>query len=726
MNENATKIIATYKKISDFVFHYLIFFVVVAIAAYVFQQTISQSAMINIFQTNESLLMQKSKLIAWFNKFLNQNIQDNNIRIDILQWDLQIEQGFIKSVNNLIFYKWFVVPRYFYLYNTLPNKPITYFSWNTYATNELENFVNTFVFTKKITTITPFIRTQLPISTSILQDFNLSCVFENKLSATTCNYYLHDFLDGFFVYTLSSDYAGLKNIFMATKNSPETSKSFCDWLSKYLLYANDYSDPIKELFTLCGPSYEEIFKKNTLFMEIQNGLESQSFEKTSYKDVSLNAYKLLSYQQQIYQDFLVNKADTYKIATYLDFVRELLKKNTIESFYKDEIYRYNNHYLSASLEALTYQTNSFTQNLWGSKISALLTTLHTLNDGEPMLWFVWLSNQVINTSLLINNTNDTDTWTMLSLTTAEKIQKKLKNISYLTIEQQSISDTTIDMIGYLRFTSSWATTSIKSHIIMTYSNDTLLVKSIELDNKKELNDVIKNLLLIQNFSLGELYSYISKTIDFYTQWSTSLATHTDSCSTLWPIQDTSRIFCSATGIILDKGTIRYLFTLQDGNIANVAVSDTWLETSIKAAYMTITTNATTLWDRIQALVSYTQNTAWYEWTTNTLIVMEQLKKYLGEEANDVADNSGKILVDISLGWINFIVPYDLTKKTLGPWYFKDIIANGKPYQIQKFNLVLDDAHQNSINSFVVDPLTTIKNADLTARQNYQAFIKVKN
>ncbi|MEI7919816.1 MAG: hypothetical protein WCH65_06715 [bacterium] len=43
---------------------------------------------------------------------------------------------------------------------------------------------------------------------------------------------------------------------------------------------------------------------------------------------------------------------------------------------------------------------------------------------------------------------------MLSLTTAEKIQKKLKNISYLTIEQQSISDTTIDMIGYLRFTSS--------------------------------------------------------------------------------------------------------------------------------------------------------------------------------------------------------------------------------------------------------------------------------
>ncbi|MEI6774361.1 MAG: hypothetical protein WCL18_06325 [bacterium] len=37
--------------------------------------------------------------------------------------------------------------------------------------------------------------------------------------------------------------------------------------------------------------------------------------------------------------------------------------------------------------------------------------------------------------------------------------------------------------------------------------------------------------------------------------------------------------------------------------------------------------------------------------------------------------------------------------------------------------MLDDTQQNSINSFVIDPLTAIKNADLTARQNYQEFIK---
>ncbi|MEI6119321.1 MAG: hypothetical protein WCP92_09335 [bacterium] len=129
------------------------------------------------------------------------------------------------------------------------------------------------------------------------------------------------------------------------------------------MYATDQNDVIKELFTLCGRTYEDLFKRTTLFMEIQKTLENQSFEKTSYKDILLNEYKLLSYQQQIYQDFLINKADTYKISVYLDFVRELLKKNTIEPFYKDEIYWYNNKYLSLALEKIAYQSSTFTQNL---------------------------------------------------------------------------------------------------------------------------------------------------------------------------------------------------------------------------------------------------------------------------------------------------------------------------------------------------------------------------
>ncbi|MEI7558430.1 MAG: hypothetical protein WCJ45_06650 [bacterium] len=92
-------------------------------------------------------------------------------------------------------------------------------------------------------------------------------------------------------------------------------------------------------------------------------MDGQSFDKSSYKDPILNEYKLLSYQQQIYQDFLANRTDTYKITIYLDFINELLKKNNIDIFYKDEIYRFNNNYLASTIEKIAYQTTKVSQNV---------------------------------------------------------------------------------------------------------------------------------------------------------------------------------------------------------------------------------------------------------------------------------------------------------------------------------------------------------------------------
>ncbi len=85
MDDMQTKIIYSYKKISGFAFHYLIFFVALVIALFIFQRVISQSASINFFQTNDNLLMQKTKLIAEFSKFLKQDIKDNYLQIHVLQ-----------------------------------------------------------------------------------------------------------------------------------------------------------------------------------------------------------------------------------------------------------------------------------------------------------------------------------------------------------------------------------------------------------------------------------------------------------------------------------------------------------------------------------------------------------------------------------------------------------------------------------------------------------------
>ncbi|HBB04447.1 TPA: hypothetical protein DCZ39_06215 [Patescibacteria group bacterium] len=113
------------------------------------------------------------------------------------------------------------------MYNTLPVKPMSYFSGGKYDTSELENFVNIFVFTKKISVNKPFTRVQLPLSKTLMEDFNLGCISESKISSITCNHYLNNFLDSFFVYTLALDYPGLKNIFDAIKNNANQKERFC-------------------------------------------------------------------------------------------------------------------------------------------------------------------------------------------------------------------------------------------------------------------------------------------------------------------------------------------------------------------------------------------------------------------------------------------------------------------------------------------------------------------
>jgi len=114
------------------------------------------------------------------------------------------------------------------MYRTIPVKQMSYFSGSAYDTSELENFVNTFVFTKRITITKPFTRVQLPLFETLIVDFNLSCIFENKFSQRTCNHYISDFLDSFFVYNISLDYPGLKKIFDAIKSNTTQKGRLCE------------------------------------------------------------------------------------------------------------------------------------------------------------------------------------------------------------------------------------------------------------------------------------------------------------------------------------------------------------------------------------------------------------------------------------------------------------------------------------------------------------------
>ncbi len=80
------------------------------------------------------------------------------------------------------------------------------------------------------------------------------------------------------------------------------------------------------------------------------------------------------------------------------------------------------------------------------------------------------------------------------------------------------------------------------------------------------------------------------------------------------------ISCTPTSAILEQKAIRYEFTLKNGGIESINISDKTLEGLIKSSYGTIVSNVFSLIDTIQTILNYELPTQVHEGTTNAIVV----------------------------------------------------------------------------------------------------------
>jgi len=98
------------------------------------------------------------------------------------------------------------LPRFFYIQKTVPLQDIAYFSKSDYETRELDYFIQNVLLAKVETNQRQEANTQLPIKGTIIETFDLRCMFKNKFFQTICNQHIEEFLDSFFVYGINRDY----------------------------------------------------------------------------------------------------------------------------------------------------------------------------------------------------------------------------------------------------------------------------------------------------------------------------------------------------------------------------------------------------------------------------------------------------------------------------------------------------------------------------------------
>ncbi len=109
---------------------------------------------------------------------------------------------------------------------------------------------------------------------------------------------------------------------------------------------------------------------------------------------------------------------------------------------------------------------------------------------------------------------------------------------------------------------------------------------------------------IQDFSIGELYSYISKNLVFYEQENAPISASIDLCPELKTVKNITISSCTNTAASIKKDAIQYDFTFENGGIANIIISNKTLENAIKTSYTAITDNNYSLIKTIQAIINY--------------------------------------------------------------------------------------------------------------------------
>jgi hypothetical protein len=96
------------------------------------------------------------------------------------------------------------MPKSFVIDENIILNEIQYFDSDSYSIDKLENFIKNVVFLDKLDTSSQNNK-QIVLDDTIEKTFNISCIYENKITQKMCDYYTNQFIKSFFVYDIKND-----------------------------------------------------------------------------------------------------------------------------------------------------------------------------------------------------------------------------------------------------------------------------------------------------------------------------------------------------------------------------------------------------------------------------------------------------------------------------------------------------------------------------------------
>ncbi len=733
-----------YQQIHKILFKYWIFLLIAIFSGIkiyaIFSNKNNELAQIN------SLESQKEIKIKEFNQKLQQINKQKSFTWEFALWQISETEEYIESFNNLLYYKGFVVPRFFWVSQTAPIQNIDYFKKWDYNIEELDTlFKNIFIWSNKNTNQPPR-NTSFPLPKWITEEFNLECLFQKKISPLICNIFVEKFLQDFFIYTIESDIENFSKIMKNILWQRKYNDKWCTQILNYTYYTETQNPEIEKLLQLCSPKYQEKYRNFIDFAEIQKELFNKFISNKIYRNELTNTYKLISFQQIINDDINNKIINTDRINWYFGFLQELLKRDRIWLFYKELTYFFNNYYIKKAIEDVEI-TNKIANK---TEIDNITKQIIWFNNWNQLVWFIWLREQVnkniLEKEIIISQEEINDQ------SYEQKIENLLKQIKNVDIKQRFLSGNNI-LIYWIRkienkennYSQDIKTIMIPTKLRLEENKNTLSVKQVLFEWFDEISETINKITETKNRWYADLQRYVDQNNFLFS--ATNITNDNEIeiiCENLKQTLSNQEIkTCNKNRVDIDLLRKNKIITMtishNDFLLNKIDVSDSEAKTLLNQYLSNPDIVSKINYEKITKIdfVQFIQKTisefiqfspkqdSTTEWSSNTIIIIERIKKYLWIQVNDIVERNDKILIDFTVASIPFLWYYNIQEHKISPIYFKEANKEKTPIAIKNLSLTLTDENKTLLNMFLLQPLNVIKQYSPEEYLLYQKFLSEK-
>lgn len=740
-DQETQQIIKTYTLLYNVIFRYggflLVLLTVIIISSISLHNILNTTPTTSNNQQDRILSKKISERLSQWS-----GIQDISI---IIPWPYISATGqLFQASESMMTYHWLIMPRRFSFDRNINSNTFSTLLTPIYNIQTLQDFYQNIIFIIRWEIKPPAPITLLSLQTwSLFTTFNLTCSQWFRIIDGICQHYINNFISRMSAYDLSihgNELFLLVN--ELSKSNPTTTQSICIGIQKSLLSVAQYSknintNSLRDVMEICNQYLTTNANRIQWFLSINNELSNDRWASvitdTIYPDPIINAYKLLSAQQLIYQNIQSGRPDMSRINWYLEFVQKLVNKPQNLSWATvDMIYFFHQHYLEPQLLNPQFAINNTD---WNTKSITALKKIADIHQWNPLSETPGLLATLINKDLitLINS------WIVLSNSwfqstgrnttgLTEQIVNSYLNTDRISIQAVAITwlEDTIDKIAIVQGTISVDNEQkkilIPTRITLSMSSQWPIITTMTFSGYQQLSTSVNTILSQRKISLGQLYDTIISNKSLFT---TNTITQLSLCDSIKAYQaiNESISSCSSSEIklsqIIEWKTVFYTITMSWSYITTITSSHTGIQEQItipKDMQTSISiNNVLSSLLRLQPR-SVTNNTQ----AVSPLATINDVRvKQLNTTPIDIKQWSKDniFVVDFIMNQITRKVQYNNSNSTIERII---IIKDKQLIPVRNLSISLSSTSSKLIKDFLANPLSVIKEFDNAA---YETYIK---